>query len=78
MKKIIRYQLSKKRFLLIIIDTLENLAIIKILNNEFDKDKKKERTYQKNTILLSQLEEDFHIEIVDESENILRIYETNE
>lgn len=60
-----KYQISKNRYILIEITTPEESKIIKILNNEFDKEKKKEKTYRKKTISLNMLQEKYSYEFAN-------------
>lgn len=43
----------------------EEIELIKDLNNEFDKEKKKEKTYRKKTISLDMLQKKYNYEFAD-------------
>ncbi|MCH5180971.1 MAG: sigma-70 family RNA polymerase sigma factor [Erysipelotrichales bacterium] len=69
MAGMIKYQISKTRFIWVATATNEELKLIKHLNNEFDKERKKEKTYKKNTISLNMLEEKCNFEYADSSDS---------
>jgi len=62
-----KYQLTKKQFIILEVESPKDLAIIKEMNNEFDKQKKKDRTFHKLTISLDMLKDQINFEIADES-----------
>lgn len=62
-----KYQLTKKRFIILDIESSKDLVIIKEMNNEFDKQKKKDRTFHKYTTSLDMLKEQIGLDIADES-----------
>ncbi len=57
MREKIKYQLTYKRFYIIEVSSLSEKQIIRILNNEFDKEKKRNRTYCKYNVSLENLVE---------------------
>lgn len=61
-----KYQLTKKRFIILDIESSKDLVIIKEMNNEFDKQKKKDRTFHKYTTSLDMLKEQINFDIADE------------
>lgn len=61
-----RYQLTKKQFIILEVESPKELDIIKEMNNEFDKQKKKDITFHKLTISLDMLKEQSNFEIADE------------
>ncbi len=65
MTKKAKYQISKNSFIWINVTTLDEFEIIKKLNNEFDKEKKKEKTYRKKTISLDRLQDEYNYEFAD-------------
>lgn len=69
MKKM-KYQISLKSFIWIEVNSKEEEIIIKDLNNEFDKDKKRNRTYMKNTVSVDRHKVDFIYEFPDNSPTI--------
>ncbi len=70
MKKV-KYQVSIKSFIWVEVNSAEDEKLIKDLNNEFDKAKKQDRTYKKNTISTDKLFDEFLYEISDSSPSIL-------
>lgn len=52
MREKIKYQLTNRRFYVIEVSSLSEKQIIRDLNNEFDKTKKRNRTYYKHNISL--------------------------
>lgn len=77
MKKM-KHQVTVKSFIWVEVNTRREEKIIKDLNNEFDKEKKRNRTYKKNTISASRLENDFMYELPDNSPTIVERLITRE
>lgn len=70
MKKI-KYQLTARSFILIEPKNKKEEEVIKNLNNEFDKFKKRNRTYIKNTISIDSTLKKGSYELPDDSTDIL-------
>ena len=69
MKKM-KYQISVKSFIWIEVNSKEEEIIVKDLNNEFDKYKKRNRTYMKNTVSVDRHKVYFIYEFPDNSPTI--------
>lgn len=69
MKKM-KYQISVKSFTWIEVNSKEEEMIVKDLNNEFDKYKKRNRTYFKNTVSIDRITKEFMYELPDNSPTI--------
>lgn len=70
MKKM-KYQITVKSFIWMEVKTKNEEKLIKDLNNEFDKEKKKNRTYRKNTVSADRLLDEYMYELPDNSPTIL-------
>lgn len=62
-----KYQLTKKTYMNVEVNTEEESKCIKTINKEFDKAKKKDKTYHNHTISLEMLMEKYNFEIADDA-----------
>lgn len=70
MKKM-KYQITVKSYIWMEAKTKDEEKLIKDMNNEFDKEKKKNRTYRKNTVSADMLLDEYMYELPDNSPTIL-------